>query len=258
MNARDDERLHDLLADLATGGLSPAKEAELDTLLGAAADAEKEAWELAAAAADLALGDASAEPIPEALRQRVSADARRHFGRPDAGATPEPTVSRPRERIIDGWLVAAAAIILALWAWMRDPGAADPSLSSPAALRNALMATATDVIQVEWSPLEEHLPGIQGDVVWSTERQEGYMRLTGLPVNDPTSRQYQLWIVDPSRDDEPVDGGVFDFAAGGEQIIPIDAKLAVGNPAVFALTLEKPGGVVVSAGPLLAAAAVEG
>jgi phosphotransferase system IIA component len=52
-----------------------------------------------------------------------------------------------------------------------------------------------------------------------------------------------------------VDGGVFDIqASNGEVIIPINAKLAVNKPTAFAITLEKTGGVVVSAGPLLVVA----
>ena len=89
-------------------------------------------------------------------------------------------------------------------------------------------------------------------VVWNDERQEGYMLLTGMPANDPATSQYQLWIVDPDRDENPVDGGVFDVPSGEPSVvIPIDAKLAVSNPAVFAITREQPGGVVVSKGPLL-------
>ncbi|MBK6751223.1 MAG: hypothetical protein IPG67_14780 [Acidobacteria bacterium] len=34
--------------------------------------------------------------------------------------------------------------------------------------------------------------------------------------------------------------------ADGDVIIPIDAKLKAKNPAMFAITVEKPGGVVVS------------
>jgi hypothetical protein len=37
------------------------------------------------------------------------------------------------------------------------------------------------------------------------------MSLKNLAVNDPTQNQYQLWIVDPERDELPVDGGVFDI-----------------------------------------------
>ena len=81
------------------------------------------------------------------------------------------------------------------------------------------------------------------------------MRLTGMPANDPKTAQYQLWIIDPERGEQPVDGGVFDIRPGqSEVIIPIDSKLKVSKPAVFAITLEQPGGVVVSKGPLLVVA----
>ena len=53
-----------------------------------------------------------------------------------------------------------------------------------------------------------------------------------------------------------MDGGVFDVEdASGEILIPIDAKLRVIDPAAFVITAEKPGGVVVSAGPHLILAA---
>ena len=48
---------------------------------------------------------------------------------------------------------------------------------------------------------------------------------------------------------------MFDIPAGQtEVLIPIDAKLAVVDPKAFAITAEQPGGVVVSAGPLLVVA----
>jgi anti-sigma-K factor RskA len=72
------------------------------------------------------------------------------------------------------------------------------------------------------------------------------MRFVGLPVNDASVEQYQLWIIDPARDDEPIDGGVFNVSNSGEVIVPIDAKLQVVRPQAFAITIEKPGGVVVS------------
>jgi anti-sigma-K factor RskA len=75
-----------------------------------------------------------------------------------------------------------------------------------------------------------------------------------MPVNDPGEAQYQLWIIDPERDTHPVDGGVFNVSSSGEVIIPVQARLPVDRPTTFAITLEKPGGVVVSAGPLLVVA----
>jgi hypothetical protein len=44
----------------------------------------------------------------------------------------------------------------------------------------------------------------------------------------------------------PIDGGVFDVPAGGEALIPVDPKLPVGEGVIFAVTKERPGGVVVS------------
>ena len=71
--------------------------------------------------------------------------------------------------------------------------------------------------------------------------------MRGLPKNDASKTSYQLWIFDANQDDKtPVDGGVFDINSEGEVIIPIDAKIKVGKPQMFAVTAEKPGGVVVS------------
>jgi len=45
-----------------------------------------------------------------------------------------------------------------------------------------------------------------------------------------------------------VDGGVFDVPADAtEVVVPIHAAIAVGAAQAFAVTVEKPGGVVVSA-----------
>jgi anti-sigma-K factor RskA len=87
-----------------------------------------------------------------------------------------------------------------------------------------------------------------GEVVWSDARQEGYMTLANLPANDPSEKQYQLWIVDPDRGDpQPIDGGVFDIPADADSaVIPIRNPLTVDKPSLFVITLEKPGGVVVS------------
>ena len=98
--------------------------------------------------------------------------------------------------------------------------------------------------------------GATGDVVWSTAEQRGYLRFVDLAVNDPAREQYQLWIFDVAQDERyPVDGGVFDVASSGEVVVAIDSKLAIQEATLFAITVEKPGGVVVSSRerlPLLA------
>ena len=98
-----------------------------------------------------------------------------------------------------------------------------------------------------------------GDVVWSPSRQQGFMRFRGLAANDPAVAQYQLWIFDAERDEAyPVDGGVFDVPpeANGDVVVRIDPRLVVSRAVAFAVTVEQPGGVVVSSRsrlPLLAA-----
>jgi hypothetical protein len=96
---------------------------------------------------------------------------------------------------------------------------------------------------------ESGLPAdVQGEVVWSAARQEGYLTLSGLPPNERATRQYQLWIVDAGRDDRyPVDGGVFDVPAGVRKVtVRVQPALPIAQPVMFAVTLERAGGVVVS------------
>ncbi len=124
--------------------------------------------------------------------------------------------------------------------------AAEPTLAEK---RARLVADAKDVVKVAWSPTKDAAgQGETGEVVWSNERQEGYMTFRAVQKNDPSKSQYQLWIFDGERDERyPVDGGVFDVdASTGEVIVPITAKVPVVKPTWFAVTDEAPGGVVVS------------
>ena len=107
--------------------------------------------------------------------------------------------------------------------------------------------TAPDLARASWGAgnVKELTPS--GDIVWSDAKQSGYMRLTGLPVNDPNKETYQLWIFDETQDEKtPIDGGTFDVNSSGEVVIPVDAKLRAKNTKMYAITVEKPGGVVVS------------
>jgi len=124
-----------------------------------------------------------------------------------------------------------------------------PEKLTAARSRERLLAEATDLVRTAWGPTGDAAgKGETGEVVWSNARQEGYMTFRAIAANDPKVSQYQLWIFDAERDERfPVDGGVFDVdASTGEVTIPISAKVAVARPTLFAVTVEKPGGVVVS------------
>ncbi|MFV8750112.1 anti-sigma factor [Nannocystaceae bacterium ST9] len=141
----------------------------------------------------------------------------------------------------------AAVIVLGIAIYLftqRDRGAEDDLEAIQAQLEGA-------GDKLEWSFAAQADPAVGesagGSVVWSSDLQAGVMTLRGLAINEPTDAQYQLWIIDETREGAPVDGGVFDVTGEGDVTIPIDAKLLVGRPKAFAITVERPGGVVVSA-----------
>lgn len=279
-NGRGDsrERLLDLLCAQATEGLDAASASELQRLLAEHPDVDAQEFEIAAAAATLAIIDSEGVPaaMPREARDRLVRMVPTAVVGPGPGVSPAPelmlsgsgarrleSAGAPVRRISLGWLAAAAAIVLAAIGWYRAvaPPAPAPTLREQFA---QFTRTAPDVVRCAWAGKEPGFENVSGEVVWSDQRQAGYMVLKGLPANDPTKKQYQLWVVDPQRDKNPVDGGVFDIAAtpsperqtvSGEVIVPIDCKLRVSDPKVFALTVEQPGGVVVSAGPLVVVAA---
>ena len=237
-------RFDELCAGRAIGDLSPEEERELAALctqLGVAPDAS---LDLLAAAVQADALDGSGEILPAHLAARL------HQWADHANeAVIEKTIIRPQVsswRIIarnpvNGWLAAAAMLILSL-VILQDKKSVSPERSE-----QRLRAEARDLIERKFAGLGE-FEEAGGSVIWSDSLQEGYMILDGIPANDPQQAQYQLWIVDPTRDaDAPVDGGVFDIPSDGSQVvIPIAAKLPLSKPQAFVITLEQPGGVVKS------------
>ncbi|MDX2114002.1 MAG: anti-sigma factor [Planctomycetota bacterium] len=276
------DRLFELLAERAVQGLSARDQAELERLLDSHNRPEVDDFDLAAAALDVALAGGSPEPMPESVRRALqvqgtafvagrAAAAEQAAGAPEAvvrsvrpaaapfvpgTAAPSQSRTSPRSSALSGlgWLAAAACLALAGAAWfgpaaLKSPATPAVAQADPAERRAAMLASSTDYTQWDWVALGEleNRP-ITGDAVWSSSRREGYMTFAGLPTNDPAREQYQLWIFDPSQSDKtPIDGGVFDMPASGATVtVPIDPKLVPRGPVMFAITIEKPGGVVVS------------
>lgn len=246
MSAAERERLLDLAVVAATEGLEALSPEEREALRAADLLGEVERLELAAARLSDALEVGPPEPLPPSVEALVRAGARGYLG-----AAPGRAAGAPRRA---RWAaVAAAALAFTGGAWVAA-ARSGPAPRSAAELRAELLAQP-DALRLAWEPpTAPRARGATGDVVWSTARQEGCLRLVGLTPNDPVTEHYQLWIVDPTRDREPVDGGVFDVPAATEVLTPIAARLRVDSPELFAITLEKRGGVVVSEGPLLVVA----
>lgn len=82
-------------------------------------------------------------------------------------------------------------------------------------------------------------------MAWNPRLQQGFLRFTGLPVNDPQREQYQAWIIDERGMEQKVSGGVFNATADGEVIVPLRPGLDIRRVRLFAVTIEAPGGIVV-------------
>ncbi|MDH3733482.1 MAG: anti-sigma factor [Gemmatimonadota bacterium] len=248
MSDRDLLRIEELLIDRALGELTEDQEQELAALLAGEAGVAAGAYEhLVAEMSAALLDDVGTEELPATIADAIVDGATGVV----AGVT---LISSARSApsnswvAIGGWIAAAAALI----GWFVLPGAFTDTTTagSPtlAEMRDSLVSGGAQVVQIPWTATEDPAAAAaSGDVVWSTSLQTGFMRFAGLETNDPTVFQYQLWIFDETRDERfPVDGGVFDVGPDGEVIVQIDPKVEVRDPALFAITIEQPGGVVVS------------
>ena len=270
-------RLEELMVEAATQGLSPQDQAELQAAIAAddSLRIEAEAYELAATAVELALTQQKVDALPDALRDKLIAAATQDAPSSapplklsgNAAASPEPTTKFSfTDGRMFGWYAAIAALIALAFVLAFEPKQPTNTPEQTLAEQYEALADDADTVTASWGfnadGGDPAYANTSGEVIWNADQQTGYMKLAGLPVNDPTKLQYQLWIVDGSRDLEientnRIDGGVFDITAEGEVIVPINAKLIARDAAAFAITVETPGGVVESKGPLQAVAVVE-
>jgi anti-sigma-K factor RskA len=259
MNELNKEKMLNLLIKQLTEGLSAEETNQLRELEqefpGLKDDRSFEATAAVISMVNLDTG----EPLPASLRSRIAADADNFVV---SGEMEEFQKTFTFEQKYSkwqwlGWAFAAAAVaILAfnLWTTRLNPRVETvyvqitPTPTLPMNQQFDQLLTSNDVVQTKLTN-PKNANEVVGEVVWSDSAQKGFVRLRGVPVNDKSREQYQLWIVAANQDQKtPVDGGVFDVNDAGEVIIPINAKVKVEKPAAFAITAEKPGGVVVSKG----------
>lgn len=283
MNNEIQEILFDLLTKQATYGLDATEQKQLNQLSASNDFSIDESFELAAAAISLSEITIN-EPMPAHLYSKILANSYNFLGYASASveaAWPPPATAddiqptfafEPKRSSWSwlGWAVASVACFaLAVNVYTTrfekqvnvvtgPTPVASPDKPNPAKQYEEILASA-NVIKASFGPAPKapaELARVGGDVVWSDAKQAGYMKLRGLPKNDKGVSTYQLWVFDETQDAKtPIDGGTFDVNADGEIIIPINAKLTAKNPKLFAITIEKPGGVVVSERKKMAALA---
>jgi hypothetical protein len=256
------EELFDLLSDRALFGLDGVESERLEELLSTHAWVRGDCMDDAVAQMAVAFDSAAdadsmpsqvADRVSQAVHAEIAADA---IPAPDiAGSISPSTDSTPAGTLgWLGWVAAAAAIAVAVMAWQP----LTPTIQNSSQLVS-WVDQHPDAVRWDWAPgLVDPAEGVTGYVTFSPDSQEGYMLIKGLEPNDPRIEQYQLWIWDQDREPDPsnpqplaenvhpVDGGVFDVNDKGEVVIPIKLPLRVDQPYLFAVTVERPGGVVKS------------
>ncbi|GEM_PF-157303 len=242
------QRLVELLADAAYRRLDDAECSELESLQAQVTDIDPEALERSAAAVTLAV--AGRDPMPESVRERLMDQWRRWPGvtAPRSEAERRGTlVGGRRSRLAAYWL-AAAGLVLAILGWWPTLAERMATSDDPKEGLKSLLASDEAVVRAPWQSGEAMGERTaSGEVIWSDQRQRGYMVLDNVPANDPREAQYQLWIFDGERHEYPVNGGVFNVPSDRDSVIvPIAPEVTVGEPSLFAVTRERPGGVVVS------------
>lgn len=259
--------LDELLIDEALFGLEADRRRSLDQMLDDGSVSDSDAFSRVVASCDAVFASADAAELPASLADKVRATiaASGNSAPPVAVPAPvsiaEPTIAGrigaepqtgPRNAFSIaslGWIAAAACLVIAAVSWMDARPAGDASISDR--YDAFVAAPPADVFEADWTTLDDPsvlAEAVAGEVIWADSTNSGFMVFEGLAANDPTEWQYQLWIFDAERSEaHPVDGGVFDIAeGGGPSIVPIDPRVPVTKATMFAITVERPGGVVVS------------
>lgn len=270
------QRLLELLADQTVFGLDENELMEVERLKKQYPDWNDDVTlELAAAAIGLSQLEVKDE-LPVSLRTKIFATADDYFETfepaskvlnftPHTGAAAESgnnvveTTAKSSPWQWLGWAFAAVACIALAVTLLTTRANQPPEIvKTPEVVptpqpelsveqkREQLLATATDrVIIPLTNPKNEK--EVVGEVVWSNVEQKGYARFSNLPINDAAKETYQVWIVDETRDQKtPLSAGVFNVGKTGELVVPVNVQLEVRKPKMIAVTVEKPGGVVVS------------
>lgn len=191
------------------------------------------------------LAEASAEPPPPGLRDRILADVERtpQLAPPTrVAAGPRVWFDRNAHRVAAG--LAAAAVLLALSnMWLIQAVTVEPPPADP---------EIVEVMPVDWLPEAQAVTldapeGASATWLWSEDDDEGILAVAGLPPLDE-DQTYQLWVF---HDEQPLPAGVF---GTGDDVQLVHAEAPARGAEAVAVTVEPEGGVPEPTGPIVASA----
>ncbi len=264
-------RLEELMVLKVTEGLDAADQRDLDqtdwSSLGSEPEQEIEQFERAAAAFAVAFDQATHEPLPANIQKKILTNAEAALAvvgmnRVDEALRDQDSSgAENRTKIVESvyappsWreglallaMAACLAFVIFNWDVIFESGNTTGPVAELSVVKKMELfvdSSPTDLVDVAWTQNTDK--DAKGKVVWSDSRQEGYMVFEGLDINDSKVNQYQLWIFEDLNQKYPIDGGVFDISSTGKTVIPIDTRIPVDKVVRFAITVEEPGGVVVS------------
>ncbi|MGB1311042.1 MAG: anti-sigma factor [Leucothrix sp.] len=105
----------------------------------------------------------------------------------------------------------------------------------------ALLLSQPDAININWMrTLDPMAKKVHGDIVWSTQKQQGMMRFANLPALKP-DETYHLWMYDlASSASDPVSVTQFspEFTMPTELLVPFESPRQVSEPYKFSIMLD--------------------
>ena len=234
------EELQDQAALHALGLLSADEAERFERAMDSDAELAVLVHSLREAAASVALGALPVAP-PPALRARVLGE----IARESAGRVAK-TDSKIVAFRLPTWIPwAVAASLLALCGVLG---------TERARLRQELSAAQSadplaSVTLFNLAASDQGPPTARASVAWEPARQQGILRVTGLPAPEP-GKDYQLWAIG-TNSKEAISAGVIRVDEHGAARAEFHPVQNVEQVKVFAVSLERAGGSPTHEGPIL-------
>lgn len=232
-----DPHIHLFAGAYALDALDDLERARFERHLAGCAACREEVAGYREAAATLA--EATAEPPPASLRDRILAEVEQTPQLPPV--TPVPSDARVwLDRNLHRVAAVLAGLAIALGGanfWLIQDTAGPPTDGEA----TTLTAWLEDARSVALDAPE----GSQVMWMWSDATNQGVLAVDDMPSVGP-SEDYQLWLF---HDGEPVPAGVFD---PGEGLQLVQAEAPARGAEVVAVTVEPAGGVEQPTGEIIA------